>query len=168
MVFGADRFCVALAGRGAPLALWAFDLEGDQLWYRGTGCESLPRVDPFGRVIVIGAATCAVTALRPEGEVEWNAPLFEVTGNDFLELPAIGPDGAIYTSQKFDRDSAVAYLHVHGTDPTSYLYAIALDGLEPSPSITLTPQSTTVRAGERLVFDVEVANPTAESVVLDG
>lgn len=103
LAFGFDRFWVALAGRSAPPALWSFNFNGSQVAFRGTGCESIPQVDPLGQVIVTGQLTCGVTALDHQGNTLWNAPLPERLGNDFLVLPAIGPDGAIYTSQRYSR-----------------------------------------------------------------
>ena len=55
IVFGTDRLFAGIVGASGPPATYAFDFEGDQVWYSGGGdlsipATSFPRMLPDGRI----------------------------------------------------------------------------------------------------------------------
>lgn len=105
IVFGQQQMYVAFkAGQGTtPPALWAFDLgDGDQAFYLGSGCESVPTMSPGGDILVaIGA--CGITSYDQNGDFNWFAETPPGVPTDVLEFPAVAPDGTIYTAHSYWR-----------------------------------------------------------------
>jgi outer membrane protein assembly factor BamB len=99
--FGDDRVFMAMVPGptgGAPW-LWAFDLDGDQQYVLGTGCEGQPLADDLGR-LVTGNGNCQRILAHDAagGGVLVNEPAPSQSPCSGMANVAVGPDGAMYTA----------------------------------------------------------------------
>ena len=99
IVFGPDRFFAGVIGANGPPATYAFDFDGDQIWYSGGSglsipATSFPRMLPDGR-IVFRLAQTGLMAVQQNGSVDWQVR--HPGGASALVAPAVGPNGVIYS-----------------------------------------------------------------------
>lgn len=98
ILFGDEAMFVGLVGASGPPSTRAFDLsDGEQLWFTGDlghSADSMPRMLPDGRLI-FNLGQTGLIALHQDGSKSWSA--FHPDGVSTLTIPAVGPDGMIYT-----------------------------------------------------------------------
>ena len=141
VVFGSGRMYTGIVRHrsgGTPVT-YAFDLQGNQAFYTGTGglnvlFHTFPRVDPMGRAIGARGQT-GVIALRPDGGVDWiryhpgspnliQMPTIDSRGNIYagdwlgVELWALTPEGATIWVQPRQLDTALHNVGVSPNDRT--------------------------------------------------
>jgi outer membrane protein assembly factor BamB len=139
VVFGPNRMFTGIVrprSGGNPVT-YAFDLDGNQIFYTGTGglnalFHTFPRVDPRGRAIGARGQTGVIT-LSPEGATDWfryhpgapnliQTPTVDSGGSiyagDFLgiELWALSPDGDTRWVQPREPETALYNLGVSPDD----------------------------------------------------
>lgn len=100
IVFGGDRLYSGIVniGSGGQPVTYAFDLDGDQLWFTGNSdlgvlFQSFPTADPEGRAIGIWGQT-GLIALDPAGQTDWIA--VHPSQINVEDLPAIDSAGNVY------------------------------------------------------------------------
>jgi len=99
IVFSGDRFFAGFSDNaGASPSTYAFDLDGNQVWWTGFSdlaipTSSSPRLAPDGNLIFRWAQN-SLASLTVDGDVNWTAA--HPDGASLLVSPAVGPDGAIY------------------------------------------------------------------------
>ncbi len=99
IVFGTDRLFAGIIGANGPPPTYAFDFDGDQVWYTGgvdlsIPATSFPRMLPDGR-IAFRLAQTGLMAVWQNGDVDWQ--LSHPGGASNVVLPAVGSDGVIYS-----------------------------------------------------------------------
>ena len=90
---------IYIGGYGNTEGLFAFDKNGNLLWFRELGgiWESSPAIGSDG-TIYVGSDENYINAVNKNGSIKWRIKIEENVIENILASPAIGSDGTIYIS----------------------------------------------------------------------